>query len=420
MAAATYGALIRVVSAIRGLHGGLWGSPDFLAAAHHRPCVQCPLRGASSRTRRPVDRRSGDRRGISAVAGAGPADRDVDQGHIGGRQEHDAAAAAFAGGANGCELERLRAHQPRHLSPRAAGHRFARPVITSILERSRATSSRSSIASSIGISPEKRSVIATRHLLVDRFRFDSFAPDSEEQRQLLARHGKRRLVYYLFMITPPEKTVERAWKRGLVVGRYKPVDDLLAHNVDAYAGMQSFFLARALHPGSRNQHYEFVDNDVPMGEVPLTVAFGSHGEFNVLDVKRLVDMDRYCKINVDARRPEDLYPDARSLAVENNVSVPADLHSRVSGAESRAPRDRSHLCALRARPSRMEGRGSSGGHRRSRDARCAACRCAGACACPTRVGDGIRALSRSGAFRDVGPLGRGNRSCRERTRRLKR
>src|SRR5437867_10340292 len=49
--------------------------------------------------------------------------------------------------------------------------------------------------------------------------------------------------------------------------------------VDAYVGMQSFFLARALHPGSRNQHYEFVDNDVPMGEVPLTVAFGSHGEF---------------------------------------------------------------------------------------------------------------------------------------------
>ena len=64
------------------------------------------------------------------------------------------------------------------------------------------------------------------------------------------------------MITPPDKTVERAWKRGLVVGRYKPVDDLLAHNVEAYAGMQSFFLARALHPDSHNQHFEFVDNDV--------------------------------------------------------------------------------------------------------------------------------------------------------------
>jgi hypothetical protein len=84
--------------------------------------------------------------------------------------------------------------------------------------------------------------------------------------------------------------------------------------------MQSFFLSRALHPGSGNQHYEFVDNDVPMGEVPLTVAFGSHAEFNIVDVKRVVDMDRYCKINVDARRPEDLYPDAPSLAVENNVA----------------------------------------------------------------------------------------------------
>ncbi len=37
-------------------------------------------------------------------------------------------------------------------------------------------------------------------------------------------------------------------------------------------------------------------------------------------MKRLVDMDRYCKINVDARRPEDVYPDARSLAVDNNVT----------------------------------------------------------------------------------------------------
>ena len=57
-----------------------------------------------------------------------------------------------------------------------------------------------------------------------------------------------------------------------------------------------------------------------MGEVPLTVAFGSRGEFNILDVRRLVDMDRYRKINVDARRPEELYPDATTLAVENNVA----------------------------------------------------------------------------------------------------
>ena len=59
------------------------------------------------------------------------------------------------------------------------------------------------------------------HLLIDRFRFDSFAPESEDREpsKLLTRFGH--LVYMFFMITPPEATVERAWKRGLRVGRFK-------------------------------------------------------------------------------------------------------------------------------------------------------------------------------------------------------
>jgi hypothetical protein len=74
------------------------------------------------------------------------------------------------------------------------------------------------------------------HLLIDRFRFDSFAPDSDEAgSNLLTRFGHD--VYLFFMITPPEALVERAWKRGLELGRYKAVDDTLAHGIDAYAGM---------------------------------------------------------------------------------------------------------------------------------------------------------------------------------------
>ena len=318
MAAATYGALIRVVSAIRGWHGGLWGSPDFLeplitglacnvygaeliaervgpliaeaaAAEHFRPLppqdrpIAMSTKGTSAAgksTMRPL------LRSLAARMGANWSDFALISPDIFRRDLLDIDSLGrhykYFGTFTSHELEIVDRKLDRYLARKAERH--------------------------------------PTHLLVDRFRFDSFAPDSEEQRQLLARHAKRRLVYYLFMITPPEKTVERAWKRGLKVGRYKPVDDLLAHNVDAYAGMQSFFFARALHPGSRNQRYEFVDNDVPMGEVPLTVAFGSHAEFNIVDVKRLVDMDRYCKTNVDARRPEDLYPDARSLAVENNVA----------------------------------------------------------------------------------------------------
>jgi len=75
------------------------------------------------------------------------------------------------------------------------------------------------------------------HLLIDRFRFDSFVPEGGESSRLLTRFGE--LVYMFFMITPPEMTVERAWKRGLKFGRYKAVDDLLAHNVEAFTGMPS-------------------------------------------------------------------------------------------------------------------------------------------------------------------------------------
>ena len=63
------------------------------------------------------------------------------------------------------------------------------------------------------------------HLLIDRFRFDSFVPNLEEgSSRLLTRFGD--LVYMFFMITPPETMVERAWTRGLKVGRYKAVEDL--------------------------------------------------------------------------------------------------------------------------------------------------------------------------------------------------
>ena len=158
----------------------------------------------------------------------------------------------------------------------------------------------------------------TPHLLVDRFRFDSFAPDSEEDRRLLARLGRPELLHFLFMITPPEATVERAWNRGLEIGRYKPVDDLLAHNIEAYTGIPKFLFSRALQPG-RPIHYEFLDNGVLRGEVPLTVAFGWSGEMNVLDIKCLLDIDRYRKIDVNATNPSAVYPDRSVMAPEKNL-----------------------------------------------------------------------------------------------------
>src|SRR5262249_32663428 len=82
------------------------------------------------------------------------------------------------------------------------------------------------------------------HLLIDRFRFDSFAPDAREAGStLLPRFAHT--FYLFFMIPPPASLVERAWNRGLEFGRYKAVDDTLAHSVEAYSGIPELFFTWA-------------------------------------------------------------------------------------------------------------------------------------------------------------------------------
>lgn len=157
------------------------------------------------------------------------------------------------------------------------------------------------------------------HLLIDRFRFDSFNADSGTQdgSQLLTRFGHR--VFMLFMITPPDATVERAWIRGRMFGRYKAVDDLLAHNVEAFTGMPELFFTWAAK-ADKQVHYEFLDNSVPLGTRPRTVAFGENGDFTVLDAACLIDITRYTKIDIDAASPDEVYPDAATLAPECNTA----------------------------------------------------------------------------------------------------
>jgi hypothetical protein len=149
------------------------------------------------------------------------------------------------------------------------------------------------------------------HLLIDRFRFDSFAlePDEEDGSRLLTRFGAD--VYMFFMITPPEATVERAWTRGLQFGRYKAVDDLLAHNVEAYSGIPGLFFTWVLR-ADKQVRFEFLDNSVAEGQRPRTVAFGMNGQMNILDLERLLDVERYQHINIEARTPKDIYTELSS------------------------------------------------------------------------------------------------------------
>jgi hypothetical protein len=157
----------------------------------------------------------------------------------------------------------------------------------------------------------------TPHLLIDRFRFDSFAADSDVPgSNLLTRFG--RIIYLFFMITQPQSLVERAWTRGLDVGRYKAVDDTLAHGVEAYAGVPELFFTWVQHAHKR-VHFEFLDNSVDRGERPNTVAFGDNETINVLDIKCMLDIERYRKANVYATEAAALYPDAAPLVPASNL-----------------------------------------------------------------------------------------------------
>lgn len=155
------------------------------------------------------------------------------------------------------------------------------------------------------------------HLLIDRFRFDSFAPDSDEAgSNLLTRFGHT--VYFFFLITAPELLVERAWKRGLGVGRYKAVDDTLAHAVEAYSGIPDVFFTWIRRNDKRVQ-FEFLDNGVRAGERPRTVAYGANDTLNLLDLKGMLDIERYGRVNIQATAAQSLHPEASLLAPEHNL-----------------------------------------------------------------------------------------------------
>ena len=146
----------------------------------------------------------------------------------------------------------------------------------------------------------------TTHMLIDRFRFDSFSAERDHpaDSSLLTRFGKT--IYLFFMVTPPEATVERAWTRGLETGRFKAVDDLLYHNIEAFTGMSQLFFQWALSKG-KDVHFEFLDNSVPKGQRPRTIASGWNGAMNVYDVGGLLNIERFQRIDIAAKGPDGLY-----------------------------------------------------------------------------------------------------------------
>jgi hypothetical protein len=154
------------------------------------------------------------------------------------------------------------------------------------------------------------------HLLIDRFRFDSFTVDTDRtaDSKLLSRFGDQ--VYLFFMITNPAETVARAWSRGLKTGRYKAVDDLLYHNVEAFTGMPSLFLSW-VNSRDKRIHFEFLDNDVAEGQLPKTAAFGWNNSMTILDIQLFLNIDRFKRVNIAATQSDEIFS-AADLAVACN------------------------------------------------------------------------------------------------------
>ena len=164
---------------------------------------------------------------------------------------------------------------------------------------------------------EKANTAEISHLLIDRFRFDSFTVDTggSTDSRLLSRFGEQ--IFMFFMVTPPAETVTRAWSRGKTTGRYKAVDDLLYHNVEAFTGMPALFFSWILSD-EKKLHFEFLDNDVPLGHKPKTAAFGWNNTLTILDIDLMLNIDRYRKVNIDASNPDEIFTGSDQSTLANS------------------------------------------------------------------------------------------------------
>lgn len=192
---------------------------------------------------------------------------------------------------------------------------------------------------------------AIPHLLVDRFRFDSFTAEKVARvlHDTYARYVDT--MYMYFIVTPPEETVLRGWQRALERGRYKAVEDFLAHGVEAYRGMPKI-LFKWLSSPRPDYRYVFLDNRVAKGSFPKTIARGDRGGMVIYDPVAFIDIERYQKIDIHARTPAELYPPPPDMAVAANSGFLKECVRRVGTLEFV---DRSSgIAYLRARQGRFE------------------------------------------------------------------
>lgn len=166
------------------------------------------------------------------------------------------------------------------------------------------------------------------HLMVDRFRFDSFSSERVE-RVLDATYAKYvDTMYMYFIVTPPEETVERGWRRALERGRYKAVEDFLGHSVEAYVGMPKILFKWLAHRRPVYRYF-FLDNMVPKGTFPRIFAFGDQDSMTIYDPLPFIDIERYQKIDTYAASPGEVYPPEAVMAAANNLGFLEECVRRI-------------------------------------------------------------------------------------------
>ena len=156
------------------------------------------------------------------------------------------------------------------------------------------------------------------HLVVDRFRFDSFA--SEKIARILHKTYVHHIdtMYMYFIVTPPEATVERGWARGQERGRFKAVEDYLGHCVEAYTGMPKL-LFKWLANEKPRYFFEFLDNSVSKGTYPRLIARGTQRTLQIYQPASFIDIERFRRINIQASSPEQVAAAAEELQVAKNL-----------------------------------------------------------------------------------------------------
>ncbi len=188
---------------------------------------------------------------------------------------------------------------------------------------------------------------AIPHLLVDRFRFDSFTAEKVARvlHDTYARYVHT--MYMYFIVTPPETTVLRGWQRALERGRYKAVEDFLAHGVEAYRGMPKILFKWLASPRP-DYRYVFLDNRVARGSFPKTIASGDRDRMVIYDPAAFIDIERYQKVDILAGAPAELYPASSDLTVAANSGFLRECVRRIATLEF-VDRDSGHayLCAHR-------------------------------------------------------------------------